>query len=94
MPKFDVKKYAHLARIKVTPKEAKELGKDLEKVLDHFKELEELDTKKVEPMTGGTLLKNVFREDKKRSSLDGKKSKEQFPGEKDGYLKGPKIMDR
>jgi len=90
---FDVKKYANLARIKLTPKESEKIGKDLRGILDHFKELEEISTEKVKPMTGGTALKNIFREDSAGASHDAKASKDQFPEKKDGYLKSPKIFE-
>ena len=89
--KFDVKKYAYLARIKLAPEESEKIGKDLQSILNHFKELGELDTEKVKPMTGGTALKNIFREDK--PSKDHKAGgTDQFPEKKDGYLKAPKIL--
>lgn len=91
--KFDVKKYAHLARIKLTPKESEKIGEDLQDVLKHFEELGDLNTDKVEPMTGGMALTNIFREDKEeKGGLNG--GTEQFPNKKDGYLKGPQIMER
>ena len=91
---FDVKKYARLARIKLTPAESKKIDKDLEDILDHFKELEQVDTGKVKPMTGGTSLVNVFREDEAGSDnhkVEG--GVDQFPESKDGYLKAPKVFE-
>ena len=54
---------AELARIKLDAEEEEKLLHDLAKILDHFKELNEVDTSKVEPLTGGTSLSNVMRED-------------------------------
>ena len=91
--KFNVEKYASLARVKLTPKESKEITKDLEGVLDYFKELQKLDTKDVLPMTGGTSLKNVFRKDESESKDHRVKGgNKEFPEEKDGYLKVPKVF--
>lgn len=91
--KFDIEKFARLAKIKLTTKESKELSKDLEGILNHFEELQELDTEKVLPMTGGTLLKNVFREDKEEEyRISG--GVENFPESKDGYLKVPKVFEK
>lgn len=91
--KFDVKKFAELARIKITPKEEKQFGKDLAKILKHFEELQELNTEKVPPVTGGTSMKNIFREDsvrekKRKSDISGC-----FPETKDGYLKVPNVFE-
>lgn len=92
--KFDVEKYARLARVKLTSKESKKISEDLESILDHFKELQELDTKDVLPMTGGTSFKNVFRDDESESE-DYRVSSgvEEFPEVSDGYLKVPKIFE-
>ena len=92
MLKFDVEKFARLARIKFTDKESEKISKDLGDILSHYKELETLDTEKVKPMSGGTSLSNVFREDElektRQSGGEG-----QFPEKKEGYLKAPKIFE-
>jgi len=90
---FDIKKFARLARIKLTPTESKKIDKDLEGILDHFKELEQVDTKKVKPMTGGTSLTNVFREDAESEDHRVGGGTDQFPESRDGYLKAPKIFE-
>jgi len=91
--KFDLKKFAHLARINLTSAESKKIEADLQDVLGHFKELEGLNTEKIKPMTGGTSLKNVFREDESDSKDHrAKGGSEQFPESKDGYLKVPKVF--
>ena len=46
-----VRRIAHLARIKVTDEEAKGLEKELSGILDWVKQLDEVDTAGVEPMT-------------------------------------------
>jgi aspartyl-tRNA(Asn)/glutamyl-tRNA(Gln) amidotransferase subunit C len=46
-----VRRIARLARIKVTDEEAKALEGELSGILDWVKQLEEVDTKGVEPMT-------------------------------------------
>ena len=97
---FDIEKFARLARVKLTPQESKKIGHDLQDILGHFEELETVDTKNIKPMTGGTSLANIFREDEtkaaKHDTFDTHKPKEgtdQFPETKNGYLKAPKIFD-
>jgi len=46
-----VRRIARLARIKVTDDEAKGLEKELSGILDWVKQLDEVDTSNVEPMT-------------------------------------------
>jgi aspartyl-tRNA(Asn)/glutamyl-tRNA(Gln) amidotransferase subunit C len=46
-----VRRIARLARINITDEEAKALEKELSGILDWVKQLDEVDTSKVEPMT-------------------------------------------
>lgn len=46
-----VRRIARLARIKITPEEAKGLEKELSGILDWVEQLKEVDTTSVEPMT-------------------------------------------
>ena len=61
--KHELEHLAKLVRNELNPKEEEKLLKDLGAMLDYFKQLEELDTTNVSPMSGGTDLKNVFRSD-------------------------------
>jgi Asp-tRNAAsn/Glu-tRNAGln amidotransferase C subunit len=61
--KETIKHLAELSRIKLTEKEEEHLLKDLLKIINHFNELEEIDTSKVLPINGGTNNLNIFRED-------------------------------
>lgn len=91
--KHDLERLAKLARIELDPKEEEKLLKDLASILDYFKELQELDTKDVPPMTGGTDLKNVFRGDAERENTDRGAGTESFPEKEDGYLKVPPVFE-
>ena len=85
-----MRKYATLARIRLTEEEQTRYQKDLEEILGHVAELTKVKTEGVEPMTGGTELRNVFRED-----APGEKDifAPAFPEESKGHLKVPKILD-
>ncbi len=99
--KKELEHLAQLARIELDPKEEEKLLHDLGAILDHFKELQTLDTADVPPMTGGTDLVNVLRED----GVDDLKENgghentnrgagvDAFPESKDGYLKVPPVFD-
>ncbi|MEK9170132.1 MAG: Asp-tRNA(Asn)/Glu-tRNA(Gln) amidotransferase subunit GatC, partial [Patescibacteria group bacterium] len=92
--KKDLEHLAELARIDLKAGEEKKLTKDLSNILDYFKELQELNTDGVEPMTGGTDLKNALREDQlsQKSEVKSQKSIEAFPDEENGYLKVPPVF--
>jgi aspartyl/glutamyl-tRNA(Asn/Gln) amidotransferase C subunit len=61
--KKELEHLAKLARIELDPKEEEKLLKDLDAILEHFKELEQLPTDQVAPLAGGSDLVNIFRED-------------------------------
>ncbi|MBI4087288.1 MAG: Asp-tRNA(Asn)/Glu-tRNA(Gln) amidotransferase subunit GatC [Candidatus Liptonbacteria bacterium] len=96
---------AKLARIELNASEEKKLLADLSKILDHFKELQELDTSNVPPMTGGTDLKNVFREDAGGEGPEADASHrygagtnrgegvDAFPEKENGFLKIPPVFE-
>ncbi len=90
--KKELEHLAELARLELTEGSEEKLLKDLEKILNHFEELKELDTEKVAPMTGGTMSVNAWREDEEENRLPKEKALEQFPKKKKGYLKVPPVF--
>jgi aspartyl-tRNA(Asn)/glutamyl-tRNA(Gln) amidotransferase subunit C len=91
--KEELEHLAKLARLELNPDEEEKLLADLGNILEHFKELQELDTTNVAPMTGGTDLKNMFREDTERENTNRGAGTEAFPKSKDGYLKVPSVFE-
>ncbi len=104
LTKKELEHLAELARLDLKPGEEEKLQNDLGAILDHFKELEGLDTSKVSPMTGGTMLKNALREDELSEKFPPKadpptaekvqiqKSIRAFPDNQDGYLRVPPVF--
>ncbi len=84
---------AELARIELKKGEEEKLLKDLEKILAHFEELNEVDTKAVEPMVGGTFLTNISRQDGEGERLPGDKAVAAFPETQKGFLKIPPVFE-
>ncbi len=85
---------AKLARIKLTGKEEERFSKDLGKILDYFKELQELNTEDIKPLTGGTELKNAYREDgAEPRSKDASRLTEAFPDKEKSFLKVPPVFE-
>lgn len=87
-----LKHLAELARLELQPDEEKKILLDLEKILDHFSELQSVPTEHVEPMAGGTALTNVFREDEARVSTNLGNGRKQFPETENGFLKIPPVF--
>jgi len=95
--KHELEHLAKLARVELDPKEEEKLIKDLDSLLEYFKELQALDTSTVAPMTGGTDLRNIFREDAVenggRENTNQGAGVEAFPESKDGFLKIPPVFE-
>ncbi len=95
MPDFDKKTLEYLAelgRIKLAESEKSKLLKDLQEILNHFQELEKLDTTNIEPMSGGTFEQNIFREDEIKEEQK-EKPIEAFPKKENNFLKIPPVFE-
>ena len=85
---------AQLARIELKESEEKKFSDDLGKILDYFKELQEVNTEDIQPMTGGTEIKNITRPDVINDDrLRPDKAVEAFPEKENGYLKVPPVFE-
>lgn len=98
MAEIDKKLLTHLAglaRLELTDAESEKFVTDLGNILKHFQELKSLDTTNVVPMTGGTMLKNILREDVPESVNKEERQAiiDAFPDEKGGYLKTPAVFE-
>ena len=97
--KKELEHLAKLSRIELEPGEEEKLIKDLSNILEYFEELKKLDTSTVAPMTGGTDLRNVFREDAKEDGSGGPENTNQgagveaFPESNNGFLKIPPVFE-
>ena len=90
----EVEHIAELARIELTEEEKKKFSDELSDVLSYVEQLQEVDTKNVEPVSQVTGLVNVVREDvAEKFSEDGRRIMiENFPEEKDGCIKVKQIL--
>ncbi len=100
MPLIDKKTLnylAELARIDLKPEEETKLLHDLEEILEYFNQLREVDTQGIEPLTGGTTEKNVFREDEDETREVINSSPDElisaFPKKEGKFLKVPPVFE-
>lgn len=87
---------AELARLQLTAAEEEKFLKDLGNILDYFKELQEVNTDNVRPMTGGTMLKNITSDDEafaRGRFQESDKLRAQFPDHENGFLKVPPVFE-
>jgi aspartyl/glutamyl-tRNA(Asn/Gln) amidotransferase C subunit len=93
--KQQVEHMAKLARIELTENEKKKFQKELSSILDYVKQLNRVDTNKVERIAQITGLENVVRDDEsgiKNRELR-KKILKNVPSKKGDYIKVPKILE-
>jgi aspartyl-tRNA(Asn)/glutamyl-tRNA(Gln) amidotransferase subunit C len=88
----DVEHISWLASINIADQEKEEFVDQLGSVLEYFQQLDEVDTKDVEPTYRVVDLANIFRDDIPGESLDQEESLSNAPRKEDGYFKSPRIV--
>ncbi|MHB1958044.1 MAG: Asp-tRNA(Asn)/Glu-tRNA(Gln) amidotransferase subunit GatC [Acidobacteriaceae bacterium] len=107
VPLEQVLRVAELAQLELREDEQQDMLRDLNAILGHVAQLNELDTRDVPPMTqvnaamhaaGGDRAAvdagNVLREDSVRPSLDRSKAMKAAPETDGTYFKVPKVIER
>jgi aspartyl-tRNA(Asn)/glutamyl-tRNA(Gln) amidotransferase subunit C len=89
---MDIKYVADLANIKLTDEEAHKLQLQLDNILTFFKNLEELNTKEVESLSHVLDLKNVYREDDIKPSINKQDILNLAPQKDNNYVKVSKVV--
>lgn len=92
--KIDVNHIAKLANLPLTDSEKKKFEKQLGETLDYVKQLEEIDTKGVEPTSQVTGLENVTREDIPTPSLPQEAVLKNAKSTHNGFFKVKAILDQ
>ena len=98
----EVSRVAELANLELTPEEEPRMQRDLNAILGHIAQLNELDTEGVPPMAqvgeilGGeiNLAGATLREDVVRPSLDRRAVMTAAPETDGRFFKVPKVIER
>ena len=88
----DVAHVARLARLRLTEAELDEFTPQLADVLAHAEDIERLDVGGVAPTAHPLPLRNVFRDDVVRPSLDRAEVLAAAPAAQDGQFRVPQIL--
>jgi aspartyl-tRNA(Asn)/glutamyl-tRNA(Gln) amidotransferase subunit C len=88
-----VRRIARLARIKITDAEAKGLEKELSGILDWVKQLDEVDTSKVEPMTRVVPIALKQRDDQVSDGEMAEAVTANAPLREDNFFVVPKVVE-
>ena len=87
-----IKKVAKNARLNLTTVELNEFEPQFKEILENFSELSKLDTSDVKPSFHPIEIKNNFREDIVKESIDRDEILKNSKHKKDGYFLGPKAL--
>ena len=88
-----VKYIAHLSRIKLTEKELEKFPLQLENILAYVEKLDKVDVKNVEPTSHVLPLKNVYRDDKVKKSIDIEEVMKVAPDRQENFFKVPRVIE-
>lgn len=89
----EVRHVASLAKLALSEEELRRVGRELNRILDYFAELQQLDTAEV-PITSHAIpLVNVYREDDVGESLPAEEAVQNAPDGVDGYFRVPRIVE-
>ncbi|MBI2616987.1 Asp-tRNA(Asn)/Glu-tRNA(Gln) amidotransferase subunit GatC [Candidatus Gottesmanbacteria bacterium] len=82
----EVSHVAHLARLGLSKEDLEKFQKQLSQIIEFVDELENVDTKGIEPTSQVTGLENVFREDEIKPSLSQEVVLSNAPRKHNGYF--------
>lgn len=91
--KMNVKHVAKLANLPLTDQEIKQFEPQLEETLSYIDQLNEVDTKNVEPTSNLTGLKNIVDEDIAKPSLSQEQALSNTRAKQNGFIKVKGILD-
>ena len=85
-------KVAQLARLHLSEAERNLLPEQIENILSYIEKLGEVDTQNILPTTHVLAIKNAFREDQVRTSLERKEIFQNAPDHNGELFKVPKVL--
>lgn len=88
-----VEHIAKLARLSLTTEEKEQYQRELGKILEHFDQLNKLDTSQISPVTHAVPKENLLREDQIKPCLPQDKALKSAPDAKEGYFQVPQVMN-
>lgn len=90
----EVRRIAHLARLKLTDDEVAAFRRQLEDILAYVEKLNEADTENVEPTAHALPIRNVFRDDEPATPMSVDAVLANAPDKAPPFFKVPKILDQ
>lgn len=88
----EVSRVANLARLSITPEEAKKMASQLSTVLKHFEQVAKVDTNGVEPLVTPTDIEAFWREDKMQNWENAEAAMKNAPEAVGNLFKVPPVV--
>lgn len=92
----DIEKIAQLAHLEITDEERRAFTPQIAEIVAYVEQLNELDTIRVDPATGGLTLEGErtpsLRDDVARPSLGQTTALDQAPDPASGHFRVPKVL--
>lgn len=88
-----IEKTARLARLELTTEEKHEFSKQLSDIINYVEKINELDTDSVTAADHIIDLKNIFRKDEAKASIERSEIEKIAPGFENGHIIVPKIIE-
>jgi len=92
----DIQKVANLAHLELDEEELKTFGPQMIQIVNYVEQLNELDTKNIEPAIGGLTPEGAntdsARDDEIAGSLGQKTALEEAPDSAHGHFRVPKVL--
>lgn len=89
----EVEHVARLARLEFSPAEVDALTGQMDTILAHVEQLNELDTEGVEPTSHAVALENAFRPDTVADPIGVDRALQNAPLHADGCFGVPKVIE-
>ena len=89
----EVEHVALLARLELSAEERSRLTEQLNTILGHFEQLQQLDTTGIPPTSHAIPRENVFREDAPADSLTSEAALEGAPDKSGGCFRVPRVIE-
>ena len=90
--KEDIKKISESSHLILTEEQLDKFTNQISSILDSFKELDELDTKEIEPSFHPTIRKNIFIKDKIEKGLSIEEAFANTEHKENNFFKGPRAV--
>ena len=90
----EVKRIAKLSKLDIPDDKLDYYASEMDKILEYFKIISEVDTDDIEPLTHITAQHNITREDSVEECIDNKKIIDNCPDSFGQYIKVPKVLDK